>query len=156
MRNTATESAVGSTSCPVGADRVPESASASACSTPSAHHVRAQGCDPRLDRGAAIRERDRRGRPVCESQQPLGIFRPPGQHTDPGAVDGERRILHQLVLTEPPEPFLHGLHPAVEVERQARTLDQVGDGARLARCVPVGDRFLHQIVGDAPGHRTTV
>ena len=120
------------------------------------HHVRAQGCDPRLDRGAAIRHRARRGRPVCESQQPLRIFRPPGQHADPGAVDGECRMLHQLVLAEPPEPFLRGPHPAVEVERQENALDQARDGARLARCVPVGDRFLRQIVGDAPGHRTTV
>ena len=39
------------------------------------HHVRAQRRDPRLDRGAAIRQRARRGRPVGERQQPLRIRR---------------------------------------------------------------------------------
>ena len=120
------------------------------------HHVRAQDCDPRLDRGAAIRQRACRSRPVCESQQPLCIVGPPGQYAEPRSVDGEYRMLHQLVLAEPLQPLARGLHPAVEVERQHEAFEQVGDGARLARRLPVDDRFLRQAVGDAPRHRATV
>ena len=37
------------------------------------HHVRPQGGDPGLDRGAAVRERKRGGRPVSESEPSLGL-----------------------------------------------------------------------------------
>ena len=84
------------------------------------HHVRPQRGDPGLDRRAAVRERDRRGRPVGEGEPPLGFLGPPRQHAEPGSVDGERRVLHELVVAEPREPLLHGLHAAVVVERQAR------------------------------------
>ena len=120
------------------------------------HHVRPQGGDPGLDRGAAIRERDRRGCPVGESEPPLGLCRPPRQRADPGSVDGERGVPRQLVVAEPAEPLLQGLHPAVVVERQRKGVDQAGDGVRLAGSVPVDDRRLRQVVGDAPGHRATV
>ena len=48
------------------------------------HHARPQRGDPGLDRGAAIRERERRGRPVGETEPPLGIGGPPRQRADPG------------------------------------------------------------------------
>ena len=40
---------------------------------------RTQSGDPGLDRGAAIRERELRGRSVGESQPPLGLRGPPRQ-----------------------------------------------------------------------------
>ena len=43
------------------------------------------------------------------------------------SIDGERGIVHQLVVAEPPEPLLQGLHPAVVVERQRQRVDQPGD-----------------------------
>ena len=70
------------------------------------HHVRAQRGDPRLDRGAAVRERDLRGRPVGEGEPALGVLGSPRQRTPPGSEDGERRVLHELVVAEPPEPLL--------------------------------------------------
>ena len=121
-----------------------------------AHHVRPQRGDPGLDRGAAIRERDRRGRTLGESEPPLGIRGPPRQRTEPGSEDGECGVPPQLVIAEPPQPLLHGLHPAVVVERQRKGVDQAGDGVRLTRGVPVDDRRFRQVVGDAPGHRPTV
>ena len=120
------------------------------------HHVRPQGGDPRLDRRAAVRERDRRGRTVGEREPALGLRGPPGQHADPGSVDGERRVAHQVVVAEPPEPLLQGLHAAVVVERQRERVDQAGDGVGLAGGVPVDDRRFGQVVGDAPGHRPAV
>ena len=120
------------------------------------HHVRPQGGDPGLDRGAAIRERDRRGCPVGESEPPLGIRRPARQRADPGSENGERGVPPQLVIAEPPQPLLQGLHPAVVVERQRKGVDQAGDRVRLTGRVPVDDRRLRQVVGDAPVHRTTV
>ena len=83
------------------------------------HHVRAQRRDPRLDRGAAVRERDPRGRTVREREPALGLLGPPRQRTPPGSVDGERGVLRELVVTEPPEPLLHCLQTAVVVERRA-------------------------------------
>ena len=81
------------------------------------HHVRAQRGDPRLDRGAAVRERDPRRRAVGEGEPALGLLGPPRQRTPPGPVDGERGVLRELVVAEPPEPLLHGLQTAVVVER---------------------------------------
>jgi hypothetical protein len=63
---------------------------------------------------------------------------------------------HQLVLAEPPEPLVRCVHPAVEVERQGKALEQVCDGVGLTRSLPVGHRGLGQVVGDAPGHRPAV
>ena len=136
------------------ADPAPASASASACSTPLRHHVRPQRGDPGLDRGAAVRERDLRGRPVGEGEPALSILGSPRQRPPPGSVDGERGVLHKLVVAEPPEPLLQGLHAAVVVERRTKGVDQAGDGVRLARRVTVADRLLGQIVGDdtRPSH----
>ena len=120
------------------------------------HHVRPQGGDPGLDRGAAVRERKRGGRPVSESEPSLGLSRPPGERADPGPEDGEGGVPRQLLVAEPPQPLLHRLHPAVVVERQRQRVDQAGDGVRLTRGVAVDDRRFHQVVGDAPVHRAPV
>ena len=120
------------------------------------HHVRPQGGDPGLDRRAAIRERDRRGCPVSESEPALGICGPARQRADPGTDNGECGVSPQLVIAEPSEPLLQGLHPAVVVDRQGKGVDQAGDGVRLTRSVPVDDRRLVEVVGDAPRHRPTV
>ena len=87
---------------------------------PVGHHVRPQGRDPRLDRGAAVRERDRRGCPVREGEPPLGLGGAARHRAQPGAVDGERRVAHQLVVVEPSQPLLDGLLAAVVVEREQR------------------------------------
>ncbi len=84
------------------------------------HHARPQVGDPGLDRGAAIRERVRRGCPLGESEPPLGIRRPARQRSDPGSLDGECGVLPQLIIAEPPQPLVQGLHPAVVVERQCK------------------------------------
>jgi hypothetical protein len=76
------------------------------------HHARPQRGDPGLDRGAAIRERERRGRTLGASQPPLGIRGPPRQRADPGSIDGECGVAHQLVIAEPPQPLLQGLQAA--------------------------------------------
>ena len=49
-----------------------------------------------------------------------------------------------------------GLQAAVVVERRTEGVDQAGDGVRLACSLPVADRLLRQVVGDAPGHRAAV
>ena len=49
-----------------------------------------------------------------------------------------------------------GLHAPVVVDRQRKGVDQAGDGVRLARGVPVDDRRLRKVVGDAPRHRAAV
>ena len=118
--------------------------------------MRPQGGDPGLDRGAAIRERDRRGCPVGESEPPFGICRPARQRAHPGSKNGERGVAPQLVIAEPPQPLLQGLDPAVVVDGQGKGVDQARDGVRLTRSVPVDDRRLVEVVGDAPGHRPTV
>ena len=120
------------------------------------HHVRAQRRDPRLDRGAAVRERDPRDGAVCEREPALGLLGPPRQRTPPGSVDGERGVLRELVVVEPPEPLLHCLEAAVVVERWAEGVDQAGDRVRLACSLPVVDSRLGQVVGDAPRHRAPV
>ena len=120
------------------------------------HHSRPQSGDPGLDRGAAVRERDRRGRPLGESEPPLGICRAACQGSDPGCLNGECGIPPQVVIAEPAQPLLHGLHPAVVVQRQSKAVDQARYGIRLTRGVPVDDRGFRQVVGDAPGHRPTV
>ena len=120
------------------------------------HHGRAQSGDPGLDRGAAVRERDGRGGPIGEREPSLGLGRPPGQRAHPGAEDGERGEPHQVVVVEPPEPLLEGLHAPAVVERQGEPVDQPGDGGRLARGLAVEDRRLRQVVGHAPGHRAGV
>ncbi len=94
--------------------------------------------------------------PSARASQRSASVGPSRQRADPGSVDGERRIPRQLVVAEPPEPLLQGLHAAVVVERQGEGVDQAGDGVRLARGVPVDDRRLGQVVGDAPGHRAAV
>ena len=99
---------------------------------PLRHHVRAQRGDPRLDRGAAVRERDLRSRPVGEGEPALSVLGSPRQRTPPGSIDGERGVVHKLVVAEPPEPLLHGLQAAVVVERRTEGVDQAGDGVRLA------------------------
>ena len=83
------------------------------------HHVRAQRGDPRLDGGAAVRERDLRGCPVGEVEPALSFLGSPRQRTPPGSKDCEPGVLHELVVTEPPEPLLKGLQAAVVVERRS-------------------------------------
>ena len=80
----------------------------------------------------------------------------PRQARTPGSVDGECRVLHQLVIAEPAEPLLHGLHSAVGAERQDEGVEQAGDGVRFTRGVPIADRRLGKVVGDAPDHRPAV
>ena len=118
--------------------------------------MRAQRRDPRLDRGAAFRERDPRGCPVGECEPALGLVRSPGQRPPPRSVDGERRVLHELVVAEPLEPLLEGLHAAVVIERRTQCIDQAGDGVRLAGRATVADRVLGPVVGETPGHCTSV
>ena len=101
-------------------------------------------------------KRDVRGGSVGECEPALGLLGSPRQRPPPGSKDGKRGVVHELVVTEPPEPLLQRLQAAVVVERRAKGVDQAGDGVRLARRVPVADRLLGQVVGDAPGHRTSV
>ena len=71
-------------------------------------------------------------------------------------IDGERGVPHQLVVAEPAEPLLQGLHAAVVVERQRR-----GRRSGRRRCPSRPRRARRRlaasghVVGDAPGHRTT-
>ena len=98
----------------------------------------------------------RRGRAVGQSEPALGLFRPARQRTYPGSIDGERGIPRQLVVAEPPEPFIQRLHSAVVMERQRHDVEQAGNGVRLAGFVTVDDRFLRHVVRDAPGHGASV
>ena len=120
------------------------------------HHVRAQGGDPGLDRGAAVGERDRRGGPVRDREPPLGLGGTAGQHPEPPAVDRERRVACQLLRAEPPQPLLRRVHAAVVVVRQGEGIDQAGERLRLTGGVRVADRRLRVPVGDAPLHRAAV
>ena len=101
-------------------------------------------------------ERDRRGGSVGEREPPLGLGGPRREHAEPCSGDRQRGVPPQLVLAEPPQPLLQGLHAAVVVQRQRERIDQAGDGVRLARRVPVDDRRLGQVVVDAPRHRPPV
>ena len=120
------------------------------------HHPRSQVGDPGLDRGASIRERDRRGRAVGESEPPLCLCRPSRQRSDPGSNDRKGGVSPQLVIAEPAQPLLQGLHTAVVVHRQCQGVDKAGDGIHLTRGVPVLDRRFGQVVRDAPVHRPAV
>ena len=101
------------------------------------HHPRAQDRDPRLDRLAPVRERDRRRRALGEREPSLRLAGPARKRPEPGALDRERRITPQVVLTEPPQPPIQGLHPTVVVGRQRERIDQGGNGVRLAGGVAV-------------------
>ena len=62
----------------------------------------------------------------------------------------------KLVVAEPAQPVLHRLHPAVVVEALRHPVDQTSHRVRLGRGLPVADRRLRKLVGDAPVHRATV
>ena len=94
--------------------------------------------------------------PSREGQQALGIRRPPGECAHPRSVHRERGIVHELVLAEPRQPLLQGLHAAVVVDGQGECVDQTRDGSRLTRGVAVCDRLLRQLVCDAPVHCTAI
>ena len=68
---------------------------------------------------------------VGEGKEALSLLGPPHQRTPPGSIDGERRVVHELIFAEPREPLLRGLHAAVVVERRTKFVDQAGDGVLL-------------------------
>ena len=81
---------------------------------------------------------------------------PPRQRADPGSVDGEGRVPHQVLIGEPPQPLVDGLRPPVVMERQHERVEQAREDVHLSGRVRVRDRLLRQVVGDAPGHRPAV
>ena len=115
--------------------------------TPAAWRPRARSwrCHPRAGSSRLPRRRD-------ASHRSASAGRPVSARTQ-APYDGECGVPHQLVIAEPPQPLLQGLHPAVVVHRQRKGVDQAGDGVGLTRGVPVDDRRFGQVVGDAPGHR---
>ncbi len=55
------------------------------------------------------------------SASQLGFCGAPGQNTDPRSVNGECRVLPSSSSPNQPEPLLHGVLTAVEVDRQSKT-----------------------------------